>query len=214
MRAWVGVACTPYLLAHAFPRTQVHAGSDGRYYVLDTARVLPPQRPPRVTRATLIPSDDSRVLQPTTNIPLRPAAAMKKALLALFDVIMAQAEAGSTTADDDEDGDGDDDDDAATPAPAPTPRRRHHYKVHAMHSSVGSLCFVTIKGWDAATALPPSLGLNKRASAIAARTIHGPAIWLPKRRGEHLTCLLRQELVAAFPRPLVCTLALTRAHTL
>lgn len=34
-----------------------HVGKDGCFYVLDSARVFPPELPPRYFRALLIPSD-------------------------------------------------------------------------------------------------------------------------------------------------------------
>mgnify|MGYP002480718021 FL=1 len=60
---------------HAPTDIEGHIGSDGRYYVLDTARIAPPEPPQKSFIAVVIPEDERSVKSPRWS-PLNPPYGM------------------------------------------------------------------------------------------------------------------------------------------
>lgn len=180
---------------------EVHQGLDGRFYVLDTARVFPPGVPPRHVVAAAVPASTSMALCVFPPLP-RDRARFETALHGAFASILhleqevmeeeafkSGGEAPPRLPDVDVDG---------------PSRLQLSWTLHPCgvgHLAVLNPALRTASGDVSPTQL--YLRSNARASSMLGRPVRGPVVYLHVQKGQHLYCLLRPELVKRSRYPLV-----------
>jgi hypothetical protein len=156
-----------------------HKGTDGRYYVLDTSRVCPPEPPQKNIRGFLIPHDESARSQANSR-------QRSKCIWQIWDPINPLDFVTSSY--------------RAQCSLLLNPTQNPDIEILEENVLDGTLIYIKYRFQQSVTG--EHFLVNSRASALAGKLIQGDAIFLVQSKGSHLYNLLRLEFVRQSPVPL------------